>query len=1104
MSGIDGRDDYPAAVVTAAGSAPPPGADSPSATGADAAAGAPPGAGEVPPDEVAPAVVVVMVAHDPGDWWEFALASIGEQSYPNVATFVVDTASETDLTTRLAAVLPEAHLRRLDDDPGYGPASNEAIEAIEGAAFFLLCHDDVVFDPLAIQALVEEAFRSNAGIVGPKLVDWDDPEHLLEVGMGVDKFGAPSPLVDRGELDQEQHDAVRDVFYISGGATLVRADLFATLGGFDPGIPLLGEDLDLCWRAQIAGARVIVAPAAKVAHREALDERRDASDRRQLAYRHRLRTVLTCYGRFHRLRVVPQAFLLALFEALFSVVFGRVRHAADVIGAWTANARQLGDIRARRKAVKAIRVVRDKEIRRLQVRGSARLSAFFRGQLGANDDRLAGMAGVGRDLAQSVRSPTARLSLAAWIGVLLLLLIGSRDLITQPIPTAGEFVAFRSGPIDLLREFVSGYHAAGVGSDAANPTSFAALGLSGLAFFGAMGQLRRVLVLALLPLGVLGMWRLARPIGSRRSRVVALVVYAVVPVAANSIGNGHWSGLVLYALSPWIVNQLARASKLAPFGAVGGAPGPGVVERPLLQRTIKLGMLTAIGTMFVPFTAPVVLGIAGAMAVGGLVVGQARGVVRLLVAGGGAVIVAVILNLPWSLTFLTRDWTAVANAQGVPPSALDLGQIMRFATGPVGDSALAWAFVGGAVLALLIGKRWRLAWAMRGWAIALAGWGVVFVSAEGWLPGSFPPVEVLLAPAAVGLALSAAMGMAAFEVDLPDYHFGWRQIASVLAGAAVVVSIMPTLGAATEGRWNLAGGDYSQFLDRLESPSEQFRSLWIGDARVMPGTTWRLGVPEIDDHLPARPLVFTTTTGRNPDVQQLWPGAGAQPGAPVREAIAWAASGQTDRLGALLAPMGVEFIVVPRRTAPPPFVTENQSDPVALLDLLGSQLDLARVEMPAGMVVYRNTAWGPLAARLERDVVIPEHGAGEDASLDDLTVPALAGAPDAVPSITGFANAAGNVPGPARVYVGAASSPRWVLTVNGVPQSRGDALGWANQYSVDVSGQAQLRYQTSKWRYLELAGVFIAWVLAVVYVWRTRVAKLGERDRASARRGLHP
>ena len=141
---------------------------------------------------------------------------------------------------------------------------------VDGAAYFLLCHDDVALFPDAVHLMVEEAFRSNAGIVSPKVVSWDDPERLIHVGMTVDKGGSVVDRVQPYEIDHGQHDAVRDVFVAPGGITLVRADLFEELGGFDPAIVAMGEDLDLCWRAQVVGARIIVAPDARVRHLEEL------------------------------------------------------------------------------------------------------------------------------------------------------------------------------------------------------------------------------------------------------------------------------------------------------------------------------------------------------------------------------------------------------------------------------------------------------------------------------------------------------------------------------------------------------------------------------------------------------------------------------------------------------------------------------------------------------------------------------------------------------------------------------------------------------------------------------------------------------------------
>ena len=126
---------------------------------------------------------------------------------------------------------------------------------VEGAAFFLLCHDDVALDPDAVHKLVEESFRSNAGVVSPKFVNWDDPAFCCTSGMSCDKTGAVVDRILEGEVDHGQHDAVRDVFVAPGGCILVRADLFAELEGFDAGIVAMGEDLDLSWRSQVAGSR---------------------------------------------------------------------------------------------------------------------------------------------------------------------------------------------------------------------------------------------------------------------------------------------------------------------------------------------------------------------------------------------------------------------------------------------------------------------------------------------------------------------------------------------------------------------------------------------------------------------------------------------------------------------------------------------------------------------------------------------------------------------------------------------------------------------------------------------------------------------------------
>ena len=194
---------------------------------------------------------------------------------------------------RVAAIAPGFYVTRLDANAGFGPSANAVLDVVEGATYYLFCHDDVVLDPNAVRVMVEEAFRSNAGIVGPKLVDEAEPDRILQLGLNMDRFGAPVRRVERREFDQSQYDEPREVFAVPGGCMLVRTDLFVAIGGFDPEISMFGEDIDLSWRARIAGARVVVTPLATVRHLEATAARhRPLPEARALQWRHMLRAAL--------------------------------------------------------------------------------------------------------------------------------------------------------------------------------------------------------------------------------------------------------------------------------------------------------------------------------------------------------------------------------------------------------------------------------------------------------------------------------------------------------------------------------------------------------------------------------------------------------------------------------------------------------------------------------------------------------------------------------------------------------------------------------------------------------------------------------------------
>ena len=636
-------------------------------------------------------------------------------------------------------------------------------------------------------------------------------------------------LAEEGELDQQQHDAVADVFVVPSAVMLVRTEVFDRVEGFDPGIDHRGEDVDLCWRVSLAGERVLVAPDAVVRHREALNDRRGVDDTRRRRARHQLRAVLSNYSALHLLRVLPQLMFMTLAESFAAVVTGRFSQVRDLFSAWPWNLRRLGEIRARRRLVRRTRVLPDRELRRFQEPGSARLNAFVRGQIGRGD---VGLVSAGRGIASTLRSGPIRTAVLVGAIAAAVLIFGSRSLLSGPIPAVGELYPFPDGPGALFGSWWTGWRDVGAGFEGPAPIGMALLGIASLVTLGSTELLRTILLLGTIPVGAIGIWRLLRPTGSRRARIVAVVLYLACPVPYNALAAASWSGLIAYAATPWVLARLCRTTEAAPYGERGGGRGPGVARRSLVGHSVALGALLAVAAAFVPFVLVLAALAAVGLFAGSLVAGRAHGLGRLGVATVAGVALAAALHLPWLLSLFdgSSPWDVIAGARSDEPGSLGYLAILRFETGPIGGAPLGWAFLAPAALVLVVGRGWRLAWGVRAWFVTLASWGLLWAGESGALPLALPRPEVVLAPAAAGMALAAGLSMVAFEVDVRRHRFGWRQLVPVTAALGLVVATLPVVGASFDGDWQVPERDFDETLGFLARPGDEgsYRILWIG------------------------------------------------------------------------------------------------------------------------------------------------------------------------------------------------------------------------------------------------------------------------------------
>ena len=998
-------------------------------------------------------VTAVLVSHDGARWLPEALAGLLGQERPVQNAVAADTGSADDSAQLLTDALGADRVQHLARRTGFGQAVEEASRNAgvltpddlpylkrpsgwdpvtrtwrddaydlpelphgEPEQWLWLLHDDCAPEPDALSQLLrvvenEAELGREVAVVGPKLRGWYDRKQLLEVGVTIAHSGRRWTGLDRREQDQGQHDHVRPVLSVSTAGMLIRRDVFEQLGGFDRRLPLMRDDVDLCWRATAAGHRVLIAPEAVVRHAEAASRERRTVDcvGRTSASPHKVDKAGAAYTLLVNARTAALPWILirlVLGTLVRTVAYlvGKVpgQAAAEIRGLLGTLLRPERIIAGRRRRGRP--QIDKGELRALfpppgatvratieQVAGSLVGGSDPEVTPGAGRHGGAVESGPGGDDADFLEvEQFARLKRVArkpgpmlFVVLLFASLIACRELLGGGALAGGALLPAPADSSGLWSRYLDGWHPVGAGGTQSAPPYLALVAMLSSLLFGSTGLAVTVLLVCSVPLAGFTAYFASRPlVESRLLRAWASVAYAFLPAAAGALAGGRLGTAVLAILLPLIARAGIAASGLAHSSGSRGS----------WRATWAYALLLTLTTAFTPIVWPIalVLGLAllavrrGDIAAYGL---------RFLAQLG----TPLLILAPWSLTLLPFGFFKEAGLEYGDGAASALALLGASPGGPgTVNGLMLIGIVLAALAALLRSERQAGIW--TAWAVALVA--LVFAVLSNGSTWAGPATLVY------GLALlaAAALGADGARARVAEQSFGWRQpVAALIAFAAAAGPLLVAAG------WMIRGADgpverrdpvqVPAFVAEESGTRDQARTLVLDSpsaARVgytlVRGSGARLGDAEL-----------AAESGENKKLDKV-----------VANLVAGSGADQADELGGF----AVRYVLV------------RKGAPREMSRVLDATPGLTRLSQQDGSALWR------VDRQVSRAAIVPKSGDPQ---------PIAAGPVDLHTTIP--SGAAGRV-----LRLADTADESWTATLDGTPLTRTTLDGWAQGFELPTSG----------------------------------------------------
>lgn len=203
---------------------------------------------------------------------QFLPVLVENTTYQGAEIIIADNASTDGSMNYMREAYPAIRTIVFDQNHGFAGGYNKALELIE-AEYYVLLNSDVEVTPDWLNPLMAY-MDENQEVVAcqPKIRSFHNKkcfEHAGAAGGFIDFLGFPfcrGRVIGEVEEDKGQYDTVADVFWATGACLLIRSEYFKKVGGLDERFFAHMEEIDLCWRLNARGYRIVCIPQSVVYH----------------------------------------------------------------------------------------------------------------------------------------------------------------------------------------------------------------------------------------------------------------------------------------------------------------------------------------------------------------------------------------------------------------------------------------------------------------------------------------------------------------------------------------------------------------------------------------------------------------------------------------------------------------------------------------------------------------------------------------------------------------------------------------------------------------------------------------------------------------------